>query len=124
QAELRPPRGESSGEEARDGESRDHVAEPRLRRRSEVAAEGRRGHAPQFVRRHRRGTPAQEASGFLRAVSSRSLARPARCGLPLRRLPRDDRKAWITFLLGHEGTKSRRILCTRKEFFVSSCLRG
>ena len=34
QAEVRPPRRESSGEEARDRQDRDHVAESRLRRRS------------------------------------------------------------------------------------------
>ena len=38
QAEVRPPWRESSGEEARDRQGRDHVAEPRLRRRSDVAA--------------------------------------------------------------------------------------
>ena len=38
QAEVRPPRREPSGQEARDRQDRDHVAEPRLRRRSRVAA--------------------------------------------------------------------------------------
>ena len=41
QAEVRPPRREPSGEGARDRQGRDHVAEPRLRGRSGVAAGGR-----------------------------------------------------------------------------------
>ncbi len=38
QAEVRPPRRQPSGEGARDRQGRDHVAEPRLRGRSRVAA--------------------------------------------------------------------------------------
>ena len=38
QAEIRPSRRQSSGEVSRDRQSRDHVAEPRLRRRSRLAA--------------------------------------------------------------------------------------
>src|SRR2546425_1205096 len=73
QAEIRSSRRESSGEEARDREGRNHFAEPRLRRRPDDAARGRRGDASQSVRRNRRGPPPSHASGVLRAVSSRSL---------------------------------------------------
>ena len=44
------------------GQGRDHVAEPRLRRRSGVAARRRRGDAPEPVRRHGRRAAAQDAA--------------------------------------------------------------
>ena len=75
-----------------DRQGRDHVAEPRLRRRSGVAAGGRRGHAPQPVRRHRRRAAAHDAAGVLRAVPSRGVARAARRGLSVRRFHRADRE--------------------------------
>ena len=81
QAQVRPPWRESSGEEARHGEGRNHVAEPRLRRRSGVAARGCRGDARQSLRRNGRGTSPQDPAGLLRAVPSRSVARSARRGL-------------------------------------------
>ena len=86
QAEVRPPRRESSGEEARDRQGRNHVAESRLCGRSDVAARRRRGDAPESVRRHRRRAAAQDPAGVLRAVSSRGVTRSARRGLSVRRL--------------------------------------
>ena len=74
-----------------DRQDRDHVAEPRLRGRSGVAAGRRRGDAPEPVRRHRRRAAAHDAAGVLRAVSSRGVARAARRGLPVRRFHQADR---------------------------------
>ena len=73
------------------GQGRDHVAEPRLRRRSRLAAGRRRGHAPEPVRRHGRRPAAHRQAGLLGAVSSRSVARPARRGLPVPAVSRRDR---------------------------------
>jgi carbamoyl-phosphate synthase small subunit len=93
QAEIRPPRREPSGEAAVDGQNRNHVAEPRLRGGSAVAARRRRGDAPEPVRRDGGRTAPQDAAGVLRAVSSRGVARAARRRLPVRRFPRSDREA-------------------------------
>ena len=51
QVEVRPPRREPSGQEARDRKGGNHVAESRLCGRPGVAARGRRGHASESVRR-------------------------------------------------------------------------
>ena len=72
------------------GQGRDHVAEPRLCRGSRLAAEPRARHAPESVRRHGRRPPPHGQARLLRAVSSRSIARPARCGLPLSAVPGRD----------------------------------
>ena len=66
---------QSSGEEARDRQGRDHLAEPRLRGRPGVAAGRCGGDAPESVRRHGRRPAPQDASGVLRAVPSRGVAR-------------------------------------------------
>ena len=69
-------------------EGGDHVAEPRVRGRSRLAADGRQGHARQSLRRHGRGTAARDEAGVLRAVPPRSGARPARRGLPVQTVRR------------------------------------
>ena len=51
---------------------------------------GRGGEPHQFERPDRRRLAAQDQAGFLRAVSSRSLARAARFDAAVRRIPRDD----------------------------------
>ena len=84
QAEVRPPRHQPSGQAPRDRQGRDHVAEPRLRRRPDVAAEGRRGHAPEPLRQHGRRPAAPRAAGLLRAVPPRGGARSARRRLSVR----------------------------------------
>ena len=66
-----------------DEQGRDHVAEPRLRRRSRFAAGRRARHPPQPVRRHRRGPTARGQARLLRPVPPGGVARPARRGLPV-----------------------------------------
>ena len=66
------------------GQGRNHVAEPRLRRRTRIAAGRRRSDARESLRRHRRRAAPREPAGLLRAVPSRGLARAARCRLPVR----------------------------------------
>jgi carbamoyl-phosphate synthase small subunit len=56
------------------GKDRDHVAEPRLRRRPGLAACRRRGDPQEPVRRHGGGPEAPHPPGLLRAVPSRSVA--------------------------------------------------
>ena len=75
QAEVRPSRRQPSGEEAGDRQDRDHLAEPRLRRRSGVAAGRRRGDAPQPLRRDGR-----------RSAASRRI-RCSRCSIIRKRRP-------------------------------------
>ena len=91
QAQVRPPRRESSGE----GPAR--PARSRSRRRITGSRSIRtslpsdvEGHAPQPVRRHdRRAAPRVEA-GLLRAVPPGGRARAARRGLPVQPVPRRD----------------------------------
>ncbi len=88
QAEVRPPRGEPSGQgSAQSGKveitSQNHgfAVDP------ESLPRRRRGDAPEPVRRHGRGAAAHVAAGLLRAVPSRGVARPARRGLSVRPVP-------------------------------------
>ncbi len=83
QVEVRTPRRESSGEGSGVRQGGNHLAEPRLCRRSRVAPIRRRRHAPEPVRRHDRGVASQNEAGLLRAVPSGGCARPARRGLPV-----------------------------------------
>ncbi len=91
QAEIRPPRRQPAGQEPRHRPRRDHQPEPRLRRRAEItgiAWRDRHAHQPQ--RQHGRGLPPQIVAALLRPIPPRSLPRPARRGLPLRRLHGND----------------------------------
>src|SRR5439155_22302763 len=73
----------------RDGEDRDHVAEPRLRRRSGLRGEARMGtESRQPQRQYVRGTAALRVAGVLGAVSSRGLAGTARRELSVPSFPR------------------------------------
>ena len=60
------------------GEGGDHVAEPRFRDRSRLAAGRHDGHASEPLRQHRRRIPSHDEADVLGAVSSRGLARSAR----------------------------------------------
>jgi carbamoyl-phosphate synthase small subunit len=57
------------GHEALDRQGRDHVAESRLRRRSNLAARRRRGDACELVRWNSRRAPSSHAPGVLCAIS-------------------------------------------------------
>ena len=76
QIEVRASRLESSGEESAHGQSRDHLAESRLLRRSGFAAlERRRNHARQLERPYERGHAPPLAAALQRPVSSGGVAR-------------------------------------------------
>ena len=93
QAEVRPPRREPSGEEARNRQ------EWRSRRRTTASRSIPTSLPPDVEVTHLNlydgtveGLRHRDASGVLRAVPSRSVARSARRGLSLRRFPGVDRE--------------------------------
>ena len=81
---------QSPGQGSHYRQGRDHLDEPRLRRRQGHAAEERRADAYLAVRRLKLRPRAQGQAGVLGAVSSGGLAWPARQPLPVRALRRDD----------------------------------
>ena len=85
-----PPRRQSSGEGSHHRQGRDHLDEPRLRRRQGDPAEECRADARVAVRRLQLRHRAQGQAGVLGAVPPRGLARPARQPLSLHALRRDD----------------------------------
>ena len=77
QTEIRPSRRQPAGEGPGNRQGRNHLAKPRFRGGSEKPAAGRRGEPHQFERPDRRRYAPQDQAGFLRAIPSRSVARPA-----------------------------------------------
>ena len=74
QIEIRPSRREPAGEGFGIRPGRNHGAEPRFCGGCEIAGRRRGGEPHQFKRPDRRGHAPQDQTGFLRAISSRSLA--------------------------------------------------
>jgi carbamoyl-phosphate synthase small subunit len=72
---------------------RDHLAEPRLRRRPRLAAVTRAGDAPQSLRRHGRGAAPRGQAGVLGAVPPGGRAGSARRRLPVPAVHRGHREA-------------------------------
>ena len=88
-----PSRRQSSGEGPHHRQGRDHLDEPRLRRRQGHAAEERRADACVAVRRLQLRPGAERQAGVLGAVPPGSLARPARQSLSVHALYRYDAAA-------------------------------
>ncbi len=78
QAQVRPPRCESSRPKSGYPVGGNHVAEPRLRGGGRFVARFFAGNAPQPQRRNDRRPGASRRPGLQRAVPSRSIGRPAR----------------------------------------------
>ncbi len=90
QTEIRPSRRQPAGEGFGIRQGGNHLAKSRLRGGRKIVAVRRRGASHQFERPDRRRFAAQDEAGVLRAISSRSLARPARFDAAVRRIPRAD----------------------------------
>ena len=102
------------------GQGRDHVAEPRVRRRSRLAAGRRQRDAPEPVRRHGRRLPPHDEADFLGAVPSRGVARarttPTTCsGSSSSRWRSSD-------ALNHEDTKDTSSAPSHYRSSCPSCL--
>ena len=82
--------GQPAGEGPGIRQGRNHLAEPRFCGGREIIAVRRRGEPHQSERPDRRRLAPQDQAGLLRAVSSRSVARPARFDAVVRRIPRAD----------------------------------
>ena len=90
QIEIRPSRRQPAGEGSGIRQGRNHVAKPRLRGGCQIVAVGGGGGSDQSERPDGRRHAAQDQAGFLRAISSRSLARPARFDAVVRGVSRPD----------------------------------
>ena len=86
QDEVRPSRREPSGARPGHGPGADHEPEPRLRRRSGIAADQRARHARVAVRRQPAGDRAHRPAGVRLPGPSRGEPGPARRPLPVRPL--------------------------------------
>src|SRR5690606_18532824 len=86
QAEVRPPRREPPRSKRAHRQRGDHGPKPWLRGRCRLARPRRRAHAPQPLRRHRRGPAAGRSPAVRGSVSSGGLPGPARCPASLRRV--------------------------------------
>ena len=100
-----PSRRQPSGEGSRHRQGRDHLHEPRLRRRSRHAAGKRDRDACVAVRRLELRHRAQGQAGVLGAVPPGSIPRPARQPLSVRALRRDHAAAEEAHLTVGGGTK-------------------
>src|SRR6476659_2063384 len=100
-------RREPSGERLHHRQGRDHLDEPRLRRRPHKPASISRRDPRLAVRRLQCRAEAEGQAGVLGAVPPGSLARPARQPLPLSPLRRDDE--------GKEGHERRKLMPKRTD---------
>src|SRR4029453_14317591 len=90
EAQVRAPRRQPAGAGSHHRQGRDHVAEPRLRRRHGLAGRPPRRDPRQPERSHRGGIVGEGAADVRGAVPSRGVARAARRALSLPPLRRDD----------------------------------
>jgi carbamoyl-phosphate synthase small subunit len=109
QAEVRPPRRKPAGSQPADWPGRDHHAEPRFRGRCADAAPLSGANAPQPQRSDARRHAAYASPLVRRAVSPRSLGRPARLQLSVRAIPPIDGLAGAGRSQGGDGQPGPRL---------------